>query len=46
MTTVDDVYKSYQSFKSSGIKNQQITLFGWSKEGYLYQSPYKPKNFK
>lgn len=43
MTTVDDVYKSYQSFKSSGIKNQQVTLFGWSKEGYLYQSPYKPK---
>ena len=40
MTTVEDVYNSYQSFKSNNLTNQQITLFGWSKDGYVFQAPY------
>ena len=40
MTTVEDVYNSYQSFKSSGITNQQTQLHGWSKDGFVFQTPY------
>jgi hypothetical protein len=43
MTTVDDVYNSYQSFKTSGITNQQIQLNGWSRDGFVFQAPYRTK---
>ncbi|BCR35795.1 DUF5696 domain-containing protein [Mariniplasma anaerobium] len=43
MTTVDDVYNSYQSFKASGITNQQIQLNGWSRDGFVFQAPYRSK---
>ncbi|MCD4826335.1 MAG: hypothetical protein K8Q99_00985 [Acholeplasmataceae bacterium] len=43
MTTVNDVYNSYQSFKTAGINNQQVQLNGWSKDGFVFQAPYRSK---
>ncbi len=41
MTTVEDVYNSYQSFKASGLNNQQVQLYGWSRDGFVFQAPYR-----
>lgn len=43
MTSVDDVLNSYQLLKDENIYNQQITLFGWSRDGFVYQSPYRTR---
>ena len=43
MTTVDDVYQSYESFKNAGLTNQQVQLNGWSRDGFVYQTPYRTK---
>jgi len=40
MTTIDQVKAAYDSFKSNGIENQQVTLMGWSKDGFVYREPY------
>lgn len=42
MTSVDDVLESYQKLKDEQIINQQLTLYGWSRDGFVYQSPYRP----
>lgn len=40
MTTIDQVKTAYDFFKTNGIANQQITLMGWSKDGFVYRAPY------
>lgn len=41
MTTIDQVKTAYDYFKSNGINNQQITLTGWSRDGFVYRAPYR-----
>ncbi len=41
MTHADDVYDSYRYFYEQGLKNQQITLYGWSRDGFMYRAPYR-----
>ncbi len=43
MTTVDQVAQAYQYFMSNGLENQQLTLMGWSKDGFVYRAPYSTK---
>ena len=43
MTSVSDVLNSYNALKAENIMNQQITLFGWSKDGFVFQSPYRTR---
>jgi hypothetical protein len=40
MTTPIQVQTAYDEFKTLGILNQQITLMGWSKDGFINQAPY------
>ncbi len=40
MTTIEQVKTAYDLFKSNGILNQQVTLMGWSKDGFVYRAPY------
>lgn len=40
MTTVDQVKAAYDFFKSNGLENQQLTLMGWSKDGFVNRAPY------
>ncbi len=40
MTTIDQVKTAYDFFKSNGITNQQLTLMGWSKNGFVNRAPY------
>jgi len=43
MTTVDQVKAAYDTFKTSGISNQQVTLMGWSKDGFVNRAPYNTR---
>ncbi|MEF3693284.1 MAG: DUF5696 domain-containing protein [Acholeplasmataceae bacterium] len=43
MTSVEDVLNNYQRLKDQNIVNQQMTLFGWSKDGFVFQSPYRTR---
>lgn len=41
MTTPNDVLDMYQYLKDNGISNQQIELYGWSRDGFVYRAPYR-----
>lgn len=40
MTSIDQVKTAYDFFKTNGISNQQVTLMGWSRDGFVYRAPY------
>jgi len=41
MTTPDDMAEYYNYFKDEGLTNQQMTLLGWSKDGFVNRAPYR-----
>jgi len=41
MTTLEQAKEIYNDLYNSGLTNQHITLYGWSKDGYLNKAPYK-----
>jgi len=41
MTTPSDIAEAYTYFKDQGLTNQQITLLGWSKDGFVSRAPYQ-----
>jgi len=43
MTTIDQVKSAYDFFNSNGITNQQLTLMGWSKNGFVNRAPYQTR---
>lgn len=43
MTTPSEMLDRYQSFKDAGITNQQVTVYGWSKDGFVYRAPYRTR---
>jgi len=43
MTTIDQVKSAYDTFKASGITNQQVTLMGWSRDGFVDRAPYRTR---
>jgi hypothetical protein len=45
MTTSSQVLNAYEFFKSEGINNQQLTLMGWSRDGFINQSPYRTNSW-
>lgn len=40
MTTYDQVAAAYGAFAARGLLNQQITLCGWSRDGFVNRAPY------
>lgn len=40
MTTTEQVQSAYNFFKANDITNQQVTLMGWSKDGFVNRAPY------
>jgi predicted transcriptional regulator with HTH domain len=45
MTTPNDVLDMYEFLKNNGIFNQQIELYGWSVDGFVYRAPYRTRAF-
>ncbi|MFU8792532.1 MAG: DUF5696 domain-containing protein [Acholeplasmataceae bacterium] len=43
MTSATDVLNSYEAFKEAGIVNQQVSLYGWSNDGFFYRAPYRTR---
>ncbi len=43
MTTPEQVDEIYNEFKDMGINNQQTTFMGWSRDGFINQSPYRTR---
>ncbi|MGE4319855.1 MAG: DUF5696 domain-containing protein [Acholeplasmataceae bacterium] len=43
MSTPDQVREMYQTFYDAGITNQQTTIMGWSKDGFIYENPYRTR---
>ena len=43
MTTPNQVKEMYDIFYDAGIKNQQTTIMGWSKDGFIYENPYRTR---
>ncbi|MCX5775216.1 MAG: DUF5696 domain-containing protein, partial [Firmicutes bacterium] len=41
MTTPNQVKDAYLNFDLNGLKNQQITMLGWSKDGFVNRAPYQ-----
>lgn len=41
MTTSEDVMNAYTTFGDYGITNQQISLYGWSNDGFVHRAPYQ-----
>jgi hypothetical protein len=40
MTTISQVSEAYDDFSDLGLKNQQIVLLGWSRDGFVNRAPY------
>jgi len=45
MTTANQVKDAYDFFKSEGLENQQVTLMGWSVDGFVNRAPYRTRTF-
>ena len=45
MTTANQIQDAYDLFKSEGIENQQLTLMGYSRDGYLRTNPYRTNSW-
>ncbi|MCR3906431.1 MAG: DUF5696 domain-containing protein [Tenericutes bacterium] len=45
MTTASQVLNAYEYFKSEGIHNQQLTLMGWSRDGFINRNPYRTNSW-
>ncbi|MDO9629726.1 MAG: DUF5696 domain-containing protein [Acholeplasmataceae bacterium] len=45
MTTANQIKNAYNQFKEDGITNQQITLMGYSRDGYLRTNPYRANSW-
>jgi len=41
MTTPKQVEDAYLNFDAEGLSNQQITMLGWSKDGFVNRAPYQ-----
>jgi len=41
MTTPNDMAEAYAYFKDQGLTNQQMTLLGWSKDGFVGRAPFR-----
>lgn len=41
MSKTTNVEQMYNYFKDEGINNQQVTLYGWSNDGFVNRSPYR-----
>jgi len=40
MTSSSQIKSAYEEFKAAGIENQQLTVFGWSRDGFVNREPY------
>lgn len=45
MTTANQVQEAYDFFKGEGLENQQVTLMGWSVDGFVNRAPYRTRSF-
>ena len=45
MTTANQIQNAYDLFKEEGIHNQQLTLMGYSRDGYLRTNPYRTNSW-
>ncbi len=41
MTTPDQMGEAYDYFMDHGLTNQQMTLLGWSKDGFINRAPFR-----
>jgi hypothetical protein len=41
MTSPDQAKRMYDFFVNQGLTNQQMTLLGWSKDGFVMRAPYR-----
>lgn len=45
MTTANQIKNAYETFKAEGLENQQLTLMGYSRDGYLRTNPYRTNSW-
>lgn len=43
MTSARDIMNAYDLFKDAGLSNQQLTLLGWSRDGFINRAPYRTR---
>jgi hypothetical protein len=43
MTMPEEMSASYRTFMDAGITNQQVGIYGWSRDGFVFRAPYRTR---